>query len=141
LVRTQRGHASWVLSLIQITDKFASGSDDSTIKFWNTESGDLIQTLKAYGPVYALTVLLNGDLISGTTTGYVEFWDPDDGLRKKYLPQGDNFIYSLVSFENGDFAVGFSGGDYKIYRSGLNISPLTIYSSCNYYLFLVNLLH
>jgi hypothetical protein len=90
----------------------------------------LIKTLKAYGPVSVLTVPLNGDLLSGTTTGYVEFWDPNDGLRKKYLSQGGQYIYSLVSFENGDFAVGFSGGNYEIYESRLGIPTLTIFSTC-----------
>jgi len=128
---TLEGHSSWVLSLVQINDeKFASGSDDSSIRIWKTESGELIQTLKAYGPVSALTMILNGDLLSGTTTGYVEFWDSDDGSRKKYLPQGGQYIYSLVSFDNGDFVVGLSEGNYKIYKSGFNIAPLTIYSSC-----------
>jgi hypothetical protein len=82
-----------------------------------------------------MTLLLNGDLISGTTTGYIEFWNPDDGLRKKYLSQGDKFIYSLVPFDNGDFAVGFSEGEYKIFSSGLNIPQSTIYSSCKLELF------
>jgi hypothetical protein len=82
-------------------------------------------------------MILNGDLLSGTTTGYVEFWDPEDGLRKKYLTQGNQYIYSLVSFENGNFAVGFSGGDYKIYESGLNIPSLTIYSSRKLYFILI----
>jgi WD40 repeat protein len=131
LERTLFGHSSWILSLVQINDEmFASGSDDSSIKLWTTGSGELIKTLKAYGPVSALTIPLNGDLLSGTTTGYVEFWDANDGLRKKYLSQGGQYIYSLVSFENGDFAVGFSYGKYVIYESGLNIPPLTIYSTC-----------
>jgi WD40 repeat protein len=124
------GHRSWILSLAQINDEiFASGSDDSSIKLWNTSNWMETRTLKTYGPVYSMTLLLNGDLISGTTTGYIEFWNADDGLRKKYITQGDNFIYSLVSFDNG-FVVGFSGGEYKIFSSGMNIPPSTIYSSC-----------
>ncbi len=131
LEKTLIGHTSWILSLVQINDEvFASGSDDSSIILWNTLNWAQIRTLKTYGPIYSMTLLLNGDLISGTTTGYVEFWNPDDGLRKKYITQGDNFIYSLVPFDNGDFAVGFSGGNYKIFSSGLNIPQSTIYSSC-----------
>ena len=75
------GHSSGFLSLVQINDeKFASGSDDSSIRIWKTESGELIQTLKAYGPVSALTMILNGDLLSGTTTGYIEFWEPEEEI-------------------------------------------------------------
>jgi WD40 repeat protein len=131
LEKTLIGHNSWILSMIQINDEsFASGSDDSSIILWNTTSWNQIRSMKTYGPVYCLSLLLNGDLISGTTTGYIEFWNADDGLRKKYLSQGNNVIYSLVPFENGDFAVGFSAGEYKIFSSGLNIPPSTIYSSC-----------
>ncbi len=149
LERTFKGHRSWILSLVQINDEiFASGSDDSSIKLWNTSHWMETRTLKTYGPVYTLTFLLNCDLISGTTTGYVEFWNPDDGLRKKYITQGDQVIYSLVPFDNGDFAVGFSGGNYKIFSSRLNIPPSTIYSSCKsklvfkvcpYYIFFFNI--
>jgi WD40 repeat protein len=139
LQSTLVGHSSWILSLVQINDEtFASGSDDSSIRIWNTETGELKQILKAYGPVYTLTILSNGDLISGTTSGFVEFWDTNNLLRTKYFTQGGRFIYSLVSLENGDFVVGFSGGDYEIYRSDLNIIPLTIYSTCKLNIFIFN---
>jgi COMPASS component SWD3 len=75
LEKTLIGHSSWILSLVQINDEiFASGSDDSSIKLRNTSNWMETRTLKTYGPVYSMTLLLNGDLISGTTTGYIRLY-------------------------------------------------------------------
>jgi hypothetical protein len=82
--------------------------------FENVIQCELIQTLSSYGSVSALKIILNGDILSGTKTGYVEFLDSDDGLRKKYLAQEERFVYSIVAFENGNFAVGFSDTDFKL---------------------------
>ncbi|MFM6026615.1 MAG: hypothetical protein ACKPER_27480, partial [Dolichospermum sp.] len=50
LLQTLTGHSSGVLSLAYSPDgqTLASGSDDKTIKLWNTRTGNLLQTLTGH---------------------------------------------------------------------------------------------
>lgn len=63
----------------------ACGSKDSTIKLWNSLTGELIATFTGHqGPVYTLTFSPAGNtLASSSADGTVQFWDIDN---RKPLP-------------------------------------------------------
>ena len=61
----------------------ASGSFDFTIKIWNIFTGILNKTLIDHnGPVRALAVLSNGDLVSGSQDTFLKIWDVELGIGK-----------------------------------------------------------
>jgi WD40 repeat protein len=112
--------------------KLVSADDDSTIIIWDDYlNGSACSKLKAYGPVYSLTVLPNGNLISGTGSGYVEFWDTNDLKQIKYLYQGELIISALSSLPNGDLAICLSNYEYRILKSTLQVPSLTFLSNRN----------
>ena len=61
------GHSKSVFSLTVLPNGLlASGSDDNTIKIWDTDKGICVKTLSGHSKtVYNLTVLPNGLLASG----------------------------------------------------------------------------
>jgi WD40 repeat protein len=74
---TLTGHSNYVLSLavLQIGD-FASGSDDKTIKIWDSLTWSLKRTLTGHSNwVYSLAVLQKGDLASGSSDKTIKIWD------------------------------------------------------------------
>ena len=64
--RTLKGHTGWVYSLVVLpTGELASGSGDSTIRVWDTDTGECKQVLKGHTEAaFSLVVLPNGELAS-----------------------------------------------------------------------------
>ena len=77
---TFMGHSDCVRSVAVLGnngDRIVSGSDDNTVKIWNTSSGACLQTLTGHsGRVYSVAVLgNNGDrIVSGSADKTVKLW-------------------------------------------------------------------
>lgn len=68
LLRTLQGHSGGVRSVAVAGPRLVSGSDDHTIKIWDLESGQLLQTFYCDAPVIAVS-LVEGWLAAGDSTG------------------------------------------------------------------------
>jgi WD40 repeat protein len=68
LKKTPSGHNDWVWSVTVLQNgDLASGSDDKTIKIWDSSTGSIRKSLIAHtGYIYSLTTLRNEDLASGS---------------------------------------------------------------------------
>lgn len=77
-VRTLKGHRKSVLALCMLSKEIlASASQDTTIKLWDPNKGDLIGTLIGHDePVVALSSFKDGTLVSGSSKGNIKYWDP-----------------------------------------------------------------
>jgi len=70
-------------------DILASGSDDSTIKLWNKNTGDLLRTIKGHNEsVWSIAFDNNDILASGFSDGTIKLWNKNTGdlLRTMIIP-------------------------------------------------------
>jgi WD40 repeat protein len=78
---------------------FASGSEDNTIKLWNTKTGELIKTLPGHtGLIWSVSFSPDGEtLASGSEDNAIQLWNVKTRKLIKTLPGHKNKVYS-VSF-------------------------------------------
>ena len=78
---TLEGHSINVTSLAFLGEgKLASGSDDKTIKIWNTETGNCERTLRGHSDsVRSLAFLGEGRLASGSDDNTIKIWTIETG--------------------------------------------------------------
>ena len=74
--RTLKGHTDYVRSVVVLpTGELASGSRDTTIRVWDTDTGECKQVLKGHTrAVWSLVVLPTGELASGSWDTTIRVW-------------------------------------------------------------------
>ncbi len=96
----------------------ASGSDDQTIKIWDSSTWSLKRTLTGHKEqVNSLAVLKNGDLASGSWDKTIKIWDSSTGSLKRTLTGHSNYVLSLALLQNGDLASGSTDKTINIWDS------------------------
>ncbi|TFY60426.1 hypothetical protein EVJ58_g5154 [Rhodofomes roseus] len=113
-IRTYPGHTQAVRGLALYTDiGFASCSNDSEIKIWTME-GDLVHTLSGHTSfVYSISVLENGDIVSGGEDRTVRIWR--DGECSQTIVHPAISVWSVSTMPNGDIVTGCSDGVVRIF--------------------------
>ena len=117
-LQTLEGHGGSVFSVAFSPDgqRLVSGSDDNTVKIWDTASGGCLQTLQGHSDcVLSVAFLPDGQrLVSGSHDKTVKIWDTASGGYLQTL-QGYSDWVRLVAFSpNGQRLV--SGSDDKIVK-------------------------
>ncbi|KAH9852688.1 phospholipase A-2-activating protein [Lenzites betulinus] len=115
-VRTYPGHTQAVRGLALITDiGFASCSNDSEIRIWTME-GDCVYTLSGHTSfVYSISVLPNGDIVSGGEDRTVRIWR--DGECAQTLVHPAISVWTVSTMPNGDIVTGCSDGIVRVFTS------------------------
>ncbi|KAM5530207.1 hypothetical protein V8D89_016121 [Ganoderma adspersum] len=115
-VRTYPGHTQAVRGLALITDiGFASCSNDSEIRIWTME-GDCVYTLSGHTSfVYSISVLPNGDIISGGEDRTLRVWR--DGECAQTLVHPAISVWSVSAMPNGDIVTGCSDAVVRIFSA------------------------
>ena len=116
LVKTLSGHTDEVISLVVLPNGYLAsggGSNDGTIKIWNTDDGSLISTMFNANPV-ELVLLPNG-LLASTSFTNVKIWNPDNKSLVKVLTGHKNWIWSMASLQNG-LASADANGEVRIWN-------------------------
>ncbi|EIW60263.1 phospholipase A-2-activating protein [Trametes versicolor FP-101664 SS1] len=113
-VRTYPGHTQAVRGLALITDiGFASCSNDSEIRIWTME-GDCVYTLSGHTSfVYSISVLPNGDIVSGGEDRTVRVWR--DGECAQTLVHPAISVWTVATTPNGDIVTGCSDGIVRVF--------------------------
>ena len=113
----------------------ASGSQDKTIKIWNSLDGSLIRTLTGHtDAVFSLAVLRNGFLASGG--GFddctIKIWNTHTGSLERTLTGHSEGVTSLALLKNGNLATGDGYGTVNIWDTNTG-SLLRTFASPNFF--------
>ena len=126
LIQTLTGHSGNVLSLKVLQNgNLASGSNDKTIKIWDSTSGALIQTFSGTGNFWELLVLQNGNLVAGAFNSTIKILNQATGSLIKTIYS--SYFWALTLLQNGNLAAGSSDSTIKIWdlTTGTLIQTLT----------------
>ncbi|MFY0628109.1 MAG: caspase family protein [Reichenbachiella sp.] len=116
LLNTLYGHAAEVMSLEFSPDgtKLISGSADGTVKEWDMEKYQLIQTIPANeGWTRSVAYNYNATLIaSGGDDGKIEIWNAADGQNQNSIIGHSNWVQTIEFSPDGRYVA--SGGHDNI---------------------------
>ena len=104
------GHSAGVRALAVLPDgTLASGSDDASVRLWNTAHHICVGVLAAGAPVTALAVTIGGQLAAGCADGTIRVWDacPSRDLAcapSRVFDAHRNGVTSLVPLPDGRLA-------------------------------------
>ena len=102
------GHTNCVRSLLALNaQEFLSCSNDFTIKRWNLNSSQCLQTYEGHTSfVYSIAMVSPDRFASVSEDRSLRLWsmDKSDSIQTIRLPSGT--VWSVCSLTNGDVAVG-----------------------------------
>ena len=90
---TMRGHSGWVTCVDFVANKLVSSSYDGTVRVWNTQTGNMLQTLTSGRNLSEMSPLWcvqfhdhSKRVIAGATDSQIREWDMLTGtIIRKYL--------------------------------------------------------
>lgn len=115
-IKRFNGHSDVVrkLQVLPGSKTFVSASNDGTIKLWDIESGQILQSLTGHDSfVYDVNILLNGDLVSTGEDRSVRIWRDGTLLQVITLPCVS--VWCVSPLDNGDFCVGCSDKTVRVF--------------------------
>jgi len=121
------GHSGSIWTVAMSPDKrfLASGSQDSTTKIWNLQSGELLHTLKGYsGTVHRVIISPDGQiLVTGNADGTIKIWNLQTGELLHSRDVHSTFIQSLTLSPDGQTLVS-TGADNVLKIENLQTGEL-----------------
>lgn len=119
------GHTDVVRKLLILPGGklFASCSNDCTIKIWDLETGNVLQTLHGHESfVYDLALLPNGDIVSTAEDRTFRVWRNGVVIQAVTLPCIS--VWCVTTLPNGDIAVGGSDNIIRVFtREESRVAP------------------
>ena len=117
-IRTLKGHSERVTSVAFSPDgqTIASGSDDNTIKLWNSQDGRLIRTLKGHTElVTSVAFSPDGQTIaSGSWDNTIKLWNSQNGHRIRTL--GHTLSVWSVAFSPDGKTIASGSSDIHLWN-------------------------
>lgn len=121
LVRTLTGDLGRIDALAVLPDgRVVSGSNDKTLRVWETGSGQLVKTLAGHtGAVNALAVLPDGRVVSGSDDTTLRIWDVGLGETVRTLEGHTDWVNSLAVLPEGRVVSGSRDATLRVWDMDL----------------------
>ena len=111
-----KGHHDWVYTLVIFNRKIISGSEDKTIKIWDSKTGECEMTLSGHtNGVRALAILDNQYIVSGSIDKTIKIWNSETGECKETIDGHTQPIRCLTTF-NGRIVSGSEDSTIKLWN-------------------------
>ena len=104
-----KGHTARINTLVFTPDgkTLASGSNDGTIRIWDTSTGTEMLSLPS-DKFPALAISVDGKILTSSTTDNIQLWDVSTGTQLKSLKVKDDLVTALAFAPNGKILTGGS---------------------------------
>lgn len=113
-LKTYRGHTGPILCLNVFRNHLFSGSDDTTIRMWQT-NGRCLKVLSGHRAAVRCMTTWNQRLLSGSADGSVRFWDPKED-EMKALITGHGPVLCMATLKDKLFT-GSVPGDVRMWNT------------------------
>lgn len=116
-VGTLEGHTGQVNSVAIDGNRIVSGSDDGTVRLWNTTTGALEQTLdEAHDNSIVMSVAIGGNrIVSGGQDETVKVWNATTGALERTLDHGD--IVLSVAIDGNQIVSGSQDATVSVWNA------------------------
>ncbi|KAH8691808.1 NACHT and WD40 domain protein [Talaromyces proteolyticus] len=115
VLQTLEGHSGSVQSVAFSRDgqMVASGSNDNTVKLWDTKTGTELQTLKGHWEsVQSVAFSPDGQMVaSGSWDDTIKLWDTKTGTELQTLKGHSESVYSVAFSRDGQMVASGSWDD------------------------------
>lgn len=115
LLNKPDGHDDYVAHLIDLDNqRFATASGDNSIKIWNAETGECLNTLEGHDDGVLLLADLGNEMIASTCfDNYIKIWNVNTGECLRTFKGHDGWADSLITLDNNRIAT-CSGKEIEI---------------------------
>ena len=118
IIRTFRGHSYGVNCVAVLPDgNFVSGSNDGTLRLWNTNTGETIRTFGEHlNAVTCVAVLPDGNFVSGSRDTTLHLWNTNTGHIRMFRGH-TNTVSCIAVLPNGNIVSGSEDGTLRLWNT------------------------